>query len=237
VLPRVIIHNAVSIDGRLDGFSADLGAYYGLIARWQEDATLVGADTVLRATQNESVGGVPPGTSDDRDPNDPRPLLLIPDSRGRVHAWQALRRAGYWRDCVALVSQQTPAQYLDYLASQHVQALVHGQEHVDIRAALEELDEQFGVRTVRVDSGGTLVGVLLRARLVHEISLLVHPVIVGGASHGALFAPDGVGAEEAINARLESADKLEGGLVWLRYSLRGAADPPGEQHATEARTA
>jgi len=55
VLPRVIVHNAVRIDGRLDGFSVDLSACYGLTARWYEDATLVAADTVLRAIQNESV--------------------------------------------------------------------------------------------------------------------------------------------------------------------------------------
>ncbi len=101
MLPRVIIHNAVSIDGRLDGFAADLGVYYGLIGRWHEDATLVGAGTVLRATQDELVDEAPDGTPDDLGSSDTRPLLVIPDSRGRVRTWPAMRRAGYWRDCVA----------------------------------------------------------------------------------------------------------------------------------------
>ena len=35
-------------------------------------------------------------------------------------------------------------------------------------------------RNVRVDSGGALNGALLRAGLVDEVSLLVHPRIVGG---------------------------------------------------------
>ena len=34
---------------------------------------------------------------------------------------------------------------------------------------------------MRVDSGGALNGALLRAGLVDEISLLVHPVLVGDA--------------------------------------------------------
>ena len=158
------------------------------------------------------------------------------DSRGRVRTWQALRRAGYWRDCVALMSRQTPAEYLEYLRSQRVRALAHGDDHVDIRAALEELCECLGVRTVRVDSGGTLIGVLLRAGLVDEISLLVHPVLVGGASRTSLFASDGLAAHQAINARLEGVEQLDHGLVWLRYSLKDGADRSCPRQVAAAHT-
>ena len=223
MLPRIIVHSAVSIDGRLDGFAADLGAYYGLINRWHEDATLVGAGTVLRATQIDAVDEAPAGAPDHNDDADNRPLLVVPDSRGRVRTWQAMRRAGYWRDCMALVSRATRPEYLEYLRAQRVHALIHGDDHVDLRAALEELSERFGVQTVRVDSGGTLIGALLRAGLVDDISLLVHPAIVGSASHGALFRPDVLDADQPILARLESAEQLEGGLVWMRYSLTAAA--------------
>ena len=225
MLPRIIIHSAVSIDGRLDGFAADLGAYYGLIARWHEDATLVGADTVLGTTQNEPVDEAPGGTLEHPPGNDARPLLVVPDSRGRVRTWQAMRRAGYWRDCIALVSQRTPAAYLEYLRWQRVEALVYGEDHVDIRAALEELGDRVGVRTIRVDSGGTLIGVLLRAGLVDELSLLVHPVLVGGAFRTSMFASDEGAGNQLINASLESAEQLDQGIVWLRYSLRDAAEP------------
>ena len=73
---------------------------------------------------------------------DTRPLLVVPDSRGRVRTWSALRRAGYWRDAIALVSRRTPATYLDYPRSNSVEAFVHGEDHVDLRAALEELAER-----------------------------------------------------------------------------------------------
>jgi len=98
-------------------------------------------------SRTSPLNEVPPGRSDDRDPSDPRPLLVIPDSIG-VHTWQAMRRARYGRDCVALVSRQTPAQYLDYLASHQVQPLVHSEDHIDVRAPFEELSCRFGVRTV-----------------------------------------------------------------------------------------
>lgn len=236
VLPRVIVHNALSIDGRLDGFAADLGVYYGLISRWHEDATLVGAGTVLRATQSEPPDEAPSADARDPEPSDTRPLLVIPDSRGRVRTWQAVRRAGYWRDCVALVSHATPAEYLEYLGSQRVQTLVHGEDHVDVREALEELRDRFAVRTVRVDSGGTLIRVLLLAGLVDEISLLVHPVLVGGGSGNTLFASGGTAVvDEPIHTRLESVEQLDNGLVWLRYRLGDVALTPGpvveEAHA------
>jgi hypothetical protein len=54
VLPRVILHTAVSIDGCISGFEANLGVYYGLVDTWQEDVTLVGAETILRATPSDA---------------------------------------------------------------------------------------------------------------------------------------------------------------------------------------
>ncbi len=49
MLPRVIMHNAVSVDGRLDWIEPDLGAFYGIAAGFGEDATLVGSETILSA--------------------------------------------------------------------------------------------------------------------------------------------------------------------------------------------
>jgi 2,5-diamino-6-(ribosylamino)-4(3H)-pyrimidinone 5'-phosphate reductase len=221
--PRVITHNAVSIDGQIEGFAANLGVYYGLIGHWQEDATLVGTGTVLRAMAAEPPEDDSAAEDLARDPADTRPLLVVPDSRGRVRTWSALRRSGYWRDCLALVSRQTPAEYLAYARSQRVRTLAYGDDHVDLAAALEDLAEREGVRTVRVDSGGTLNGVLLWAGLVDEISVLVHPVVVGGETRHALFgAAGGLADQKAMDITLEHLAQLEGGLVWLRYSVRAA---------------
>lgn len=46
MLPRVFLHNSISLDGRIDGFPADLGQFYELAARRKEDAILEGADTI-----------------------------------------------------------------------------------------------------------------------------------------------------------------------------------------------
>jgi len=39
---KVVIHNAVSADGRLTGFEVDMAEYYRLAGTWPEDATLCG---------------------------------------------------------------------------------------------------------------------------------------------------------------------------------------------------
>ncbi|MDY6796096.1 MAG: hypothetical protein SWK76_12605 [Actinomycetota bacterium] len=47
MIPKVIIHNAVTVDGRLTGFMPDMGLYYDMTGSFGEDLTLSGADTAL----------------------------------------------------------------------------------------------------------------------------------------------------------------------------------------------
>lgn len=220
MLPRVILHNAVSADGRIDGFVPDIGQFYELAGGFKEDATLVGAETILNPPEP-----IPP--EDDHafeppqiDPKDPRPLLAVPDSRGRVRHWHFLRAQPYWRAMVALCSKTTPKEYFDYLRKRHVEWIVAGDDHVDMPAALEELNARYGTKVVRVDSGGTLNGVLLRAGLVHEISILIHPTLVGGTTPKSLFrGPDLASPDSAIPLKLIHAEEFESGAVWLRYEV------------------
>ncbi len=221
MLPRVIIHNAVSADGRIDWFEADLEAFYGLAGRWHEDCALVGSGTVLAAPES-SKRDRKPLVPHVVDPSDTRPLLAIVDSRGRVRCWKTWLAMPYWRGGVAICSDSTPDDYLQYLAEVGVDCIVAGQDTVDMRTALEELSERYGVRTVRVDSGGILNGVLLRAGLVTEVSILVHPALVGGTSQNSMFrAPDLASSEGVTPLTLVSAETIGDGLVWLRYKVAG----------------
>jgi 2,5-diamino-6-(ribosylamino)-4(3H)-pyrimidinone 5'-phosphate reductase len=91
---------------------------------------------------------------------------------------------------------------------------------VDLKTALEELNSRYEVKTIRVDSGGTLNNVLLRKGLVDEVSVLVHPNLVGGTSSGSIFrATDLTSKEEIINLKLIHLEKMENDLIWLRYEV------------------
>jgi len=96
-----------------------------------------------------------------------------------------------------------------------VKVIVEGEDKVDLVKALAALERDFGAKTVRVDSGGTLNGVLLGLGLVDEVSLLVQPIIAGG--DGPSFAK--LPGSTNIPLELISCQTLEGGYVWLRYRV------------------
>ncbi len=221
MIPKVIIYNAISLDGRIDGFPVDLGQYYGIAAAtWKEDATLVGSETMLAGMGQLGKESEEELAEWKVDPQDGRPLVVVPDSRGRLRIWSAIRSQPYWKDVVVLCSLSTPSDYLDYLKRQKVRYIVAGEDKVDMRAALERLTEDFGVRTVRVDSGGTLNGVLLRQGLASEVNVLIHPCLVGGTSPGSMFRPpDASSMEAVVDLKLQHSRRLKGGVIWLRYEV------------------
>lgn len=220
MLPRVIIYNAVSVDGRIKGFPVDMGLFYGLAARWREDVMLTGVETLTAAPglARDDESAEPPAGG--RRPRAGVALLAVTDSRGRLRCWDALRSAPYWWDAVALVSRSTPSSYIEYLKRRNVRHLVVGEDRVDLRAALLALNRRYGAKVVRADCGGTLNGALLRAGLVHELSVLVHPVLLGGTGEASIFrAPELEGPDGTIPLRLRSVERLGGGIVWMRYMV------------------
>jgi 2,5-diamino-6-(ribosylamino)-4(3H)-pyrimidinone 5'-phosphate reductase len=225
-MPHVVIHNSVSADGGVGGFDIDIGLHYEIAAMFGADVHLVGSETMLAAGMDpddaaDGALGPPVDAPDDR-----RPLLAVVDSRGRVRTWAALRQAPHWRDrMVALCSRATPADYLDHLATWHVDHIVAGDQRVDLAGGLAELERVYDAKRVLIDSGGTLNGVLLRAGLVDEVSLLVHPQLVDGPGRVSMFRTAETGDPVAL--RLVDAEPQRGGIVWLRYDVVEAAGKAG----------
>jgi 2,5-diamino-6-(ribosylamino)-4(3H)-pyrimidinone 5'-phosphate reductase len=226
MLPKVILHTAMSLDGRITNFPADLELYYGLAAQWNPDAILFGSGTVLAAVRDNPALDVPPDHEEMFAPPedaqaDPRPLLVIADSRGMVRCWDAIRKWPYMRDVLALCSSSTPQEYLGYLADRRIGTVIAGDDRIDMRAALEALNRQYGVKVLRVDSGGTLNSVLLHAGLVDEVSVLIHPFIAGGKADPTLSDPLKAGIPDLqVSLRLQSAEVVKDGIVWARYLVR-----------------
>ncbi len=224
MLPRVIIFNGISLDGRMDFGSGevDMGLYYGLAARWNAGAMLSGSQTMLTGLPAESM----PEVETFEPPAEYHPLaspyLVVVDSRGQIRNWNVIRSQPFWREVVALCSQSTPRNYLAYLDKRGITYILAGNERVDLRRALEELNTRFGITRVRVDSGGILNGVLLRAGLVDEVSVLIDPCLVGGTSPRSLFvAPDLTSEEAVTRLRLVHMEQVKENVVWLRYEVLG----------------
>jgi 2,5-diamino-6-(ribosylamino)-4(3H)-pyrimidinone 5'-phosphate reductase len=203
-LPYVVAHVAVSLEGATTGFQPDVDQFYRLARAWHEDVTLVGADTIL-GQEAALVDAPRPGPAEDG------PLLAVVDGRARVRQWESLRTVGHWSDVVALRCESTPR-----TDGSLVEEIVVGTGQVDLAGALRVLGARPGVDVVRVDSGGALICALLVQGLVDEVSLLVHPCLVGPGHrrrwHGEAVVPPG-------RMSLVHNETLDD-LVWLRYDLR-----------------
>lgn len=214
--PRVVIYNYVSVDGRVvDGFEIDLDLFYSLATVYKEDATLTGADT-LNASMPEN-----PETIEIVDNQGAvKPLLVVTDSKGRLKNCSFWKNLQYWRDVLILCSKTTSASYINSLKENDINYMIIGQDRIDLAAALQFLNESFGIKTVRVDSGGSLNGALLDQGLVDEVSVLIAPCLVGGANPNTLFkVPLDALKIDTVNLKLIKFEKLDGDFIWLRYDV------------------
>ncbi len=220
MLPYVILHMGISVDGRIDwGLPLD-NPYYELVPLFNADTDISGSNTILKATFPEEPQKAYPELYELWANKPSRPRLAIVDSKGQIRNWQIIKRQPFWRDHIALCSEATPAKHLAYLDEQQVHYIVAGQQQVDLRLALEELYARYDTRVVRVDSGGILNGALLRLGLVNEVSVLVNPWLVGGLTPKTMFvAPDLTSEEGVLPLTLFHMEKIRDQFVWLRYKL------------------
>jgi len=138
------------------------------------------------------------------------------DTRGKLR-WASGDLDGDHLICV--VSQQAPADYLAMLRQRQISYVVAGAAAVDLADAVNQLGEQFGVRTLLLEGGGHINGGFLEAGLVDEVSLLVVPGIDGRHEIPAVF--DGVGPSrtEAVPLKLKSVERRENDTLWIRYDV------------------
>jgi 2,5-diamino-6-(ribosylamino)-4(3H)-pyrimidinone 5'-phosphate reductase len=216
MIPRIVLYNAVSVDGRITGFAADLETYYGEAMSWPTDAVLIGSETLLLSEEGFDL--------EDRRPSRKRKkkegvLIVVPDSQGRVKNIQKLLDVPYWGEVIVLCSKSTPKDHLKYLEDRNVEYFVTGEDHVNIKASLEWLAEKHGVENLRADCGGTLNGVLLENGLADEVNILVHPCIAGGTKNVSIFktAND---MTRPLELELKRMEEKGNGLVLLSYEVK-----------------
>lgn len=154
--PHVLVYNETTVDGRITGYAGyagDPGRYYRLGFRWPCDAILMGSVTAEAFGPAESAqeqasvlpplapAAIPPGFEELV--REPRPLLVVPDSTGRVRCWRHAQAQPWYRGIVVLVCETTPAEYLAHLDHRGIEHLRVGGERVDLGLALRLLHERY----------------------------------------------------------------------------------------------
>jgi 2,5-diamino-6-(ribosylamino)-4(3H)-pyrimidinone 5'-phosphate reductase len=218
VLPKIVIHNSVSLDGSLTDFEPNMKLHYQIAGSYKPDVHLIGSNTV-KAGIDLYGEGVP--LEEKKDFEKPEraeslPYWVIPDTEGALEGLlHTCRRFEFCKDVVVLVSEETPEKYFEHLKERNYDYHVVGEKHVDLEKALELLSAKYGAKKVLADTGRVLGNLLLNQGLASEISLLIHPVIVGNKSYG-IFS----NVNEAISLKLCKAEVLGEGYVWLVYAVR-----------------
>jgi 2,5-diamino-6-(ribosylamino)-4(3H)-pyrimidinone 5'-phosphate reductase len=196
----------------------DPGLYYSMAASIGADGMLAGSKTMLAAAPDPA----PEEPSDMRKPDPSEkgdvPYWFIVDSRGTVRNLHAFRRFEFCKDVVALVSESTPKDHLDYLREREYDIVQAGEDKVDLVQALDEIGIRYGVELLRVDSGGVLNSILLQQGLVDELSLLMSPTLVGNETPH-FFQTLRLG-DRVIGLELLACEALEGSTLLLRYGIK-----------------
>ena len=143
------------------------------------------------------------------------PYWVIPDTKGALEGLlHTCRRFEFCKDVIVLVSEQTPKKYIEHLKERNYNYHVVGKKHVDLEKALELLSAKYGAKKVLADTGRVLGNLLLNQGLASEVSLLIHPIIVGNKSYN-IFSNVG----EDVSLKLDNAEILGKGYVWLVYTV------------------
>ena len=211
MLPKIIYHIGCSVDGRIDWMKPDNFLYYRLIQDWKIDATISGSNTILKAEMSYD--------QDIKKLNDQ--FLVVVDSKGKINNWDIIKRQAWWNNTpIVLCSNSTPDEYLNSLRNSHIEYLIHGKTHVDLKSALEELYSKFGIKVLCIDSGGILGGVLLRLNLVYGVGVLFSPQMTGGQSVKSIYvAPDLTSIHGVIDLQLLKHEIIDYKYVFLNYRV------------------
>ncbi|MFH0842050.1 MAG: dihydrofolate reductase family protein [Bacteroidota bacterium] len=212
---EIIIHNSVSIDGSLTGFMPDMGLHYKIAGDYKPDAHLIGSETIIKGTEmfGEGIPDELPSDFEKPQRDNSLPWWVIVDSgakmKGMLHT---CRRFEYCRDVIILVSEITPADYTDHLKERNFNFIIAGKDKVDLKLAIDRLSENYGIHRILTDTGRVLGNILINLGLVNEISLLIHPLIVGEKCYP-MFS-DVTGNKDF---KLKKSEQFDNGCVWITY--------------------
>ncbi len=122
---------------------------------------------------------------------------------------------------LVILTESVPDSHLAGLRADKVSYIFAGKTEIDLAAALETLNREFGIERIMLEGGGGANGALLRAGLVDEISLVITAAIDGSTGGPIVFnsGDEDLGPAPIEAMELISHEVLDKGAVWLRYRL------------------
>lgn len=216
MLPYIILHNSISLDGSLLNFDVNMELHYRIAGKYKPDAHLIGSNTIK--TGIELYGTAPPEEKKDfKKPSRDKklPYWVIPDKKGSLQGLlHEVRRFDFCKDVVILISEQTPKEYIKYLEKRDYDIHVAGKKQIDLKKSLEILYKKYNVKVILTDTGKILGNHLINQGFVGEISLLIHPVIIGKNSYD-IFR----NINKNIKLKLSRYEIINTDYIWVNYKV------------------
>ncbi len=215
MLPKVIVHNSISVDGSLINFEVNMQLHYKIAGGFNADMHLVGSNTA-KIGIDLFLKEIPQETQDDlKKPNKNGILWAIPDTTGKMKGLlHVLRQSEYCLDAIVLISEKTSKEYIEYLKERNYDYYVVGKDKCNLKQSLELLNENYNAKTILTDTGSILSNLLIKDGLVSEISVLIHPEVVGKKAYN-MFAY----INENLKLKLTRKESFEKGYVWNLYRI------------------
>lgn len=231
--PKIICHIMSSVDGRLlndrwsepfDGTpaSALLQVYAAIGRELGTDAWMFGKNT-LRAAFPYKWGIDGPAVSSDSPAvfvgeRCSERMFIVADPEADIYFTASVLRGD---NILVIVGRNATEEYLAHLRGKQISYVVVD-DAADLRAGLEAVGREFGIRCVSVQGGGILNGALLAEGLVDELSLVVYPGLDGLSGIPSIFEYVGGKTDRPAagqSLQLLCAEQREHGVIWLRYKF------------------
>lgn len=201
--PKVILYIAMSLDGKISGFEINKNVYKEIKSHINSDAVFMDVETFKTSyTSIIDVGS--------------KQLLVLPDNMGKISR-SILLEGSSSMNVIVLCSRSTPQDYLKFLEENYINHMIVGYDEVNLATAFEELNIQFGVKTIAVHADGVLNAVLMTEDLVEEISVFIHPTLVGANKDEVYFQNNA--ENEKLDLRLLETRVIEDEIVYLKYRI------------------
>jgi 2,5-diamino-6-(ribosylamino)-4(3H)-pyrimidinone 5'-phosphate reductase len=222
--PFVTANFALTADGRTttrkftpSDFSTPRDKHRLLEIRATCDAILVGGRTLAADQMSMGLPDAALRAGREKAGKSPYPLRVIVSNRGRLSPeWKVF--SADLPPPIVFTTRQMPTRTISALTGR-CDLYLHLSEAVNLAAALATLREDYGVKRLVCEGGGTLLRALLELDLVDELHATLCPQVFGGKGAPTLTGVAGAFLPKAVELRLAEM-AVEGAECFTRWKVR-----------------
>jgi 2,5-diamino-6-(ribosylamino)-4(3H)-pyrimidinone 5'-phosphate reductase len=213
MIPKVILLNSISVNGISNDIRIESETINQIKHESKFDALLMDTNTLKILCKTGSWD------KSEKSNNVNIPFLVVPDVNGDFKSWKKILKNYNIKELLVICSRATPQQYLNFLDEDGIKYMIIGYNDVNFPTALEELNIQFGVKTVLVNGDGFLNSKLVRDDLVEEINVLITPKLDIGVNNKQDVYMDIVDDFQNLDLRLLDIKKLKNEIIFIKYRV------------------